>query len=164
MAPEIIVVDDERMIPGAENYTNTDLALARLVKLWMVGLAPKNLYLDHDMGPDNNILDIVQWLCSIAVFQKYGQLRNIQVFVHSMNPVGGQNIVNRLEYVTPFVKRIPIPDQMVTPEDSPVPGETCGAYFGTGDGWAICKRPANHPPISVDKIGHNPYPVPVDNE
>jgi hypothetical protein len=119
MAPEIIVVDDERMIPGAENYTSTDAALARLVKLWTVGLYPKNLYLDHDMGPDNDIFDVVNWIYRMAELWNEAYVApfwpNTRIFVHSMNPVGGPNIVNRLLYTSLPVMRIPIPDQMVMP-------------------------------------------------
>jgi hypothetical protein len=34
--------------------------------------------------------------------------------------------------------------------------QACGAYYGTGEGAAICKRAAGHPPYQVDGIGHSP--------
>jgi hypothetical protein len=38
----------------------------------------------------------------------------------------------------------------------------CGAYYGVGDGTsAICRRPAGHPEVGEDGIGHSPQPIPV---
>ena len=34
--------------------------------------------------------------------------------------------------------------------------DTCGAYYGTGHGTAVCKRPAGHLAVSEDGIGHSP--------
>jgi hypothetical protein len=110
--PSIIVIDDERMIPGAENYQNNE-ALVRLVKLWDADLAPDTIYLDHDMGPDNNIWDIVSF------FEKLSRINDpLYVYtafrVHSMNPVGANKVYEALKNAKwPYVSRIGLPDDMI---------------------------------------------------
>lgn len=37
----------------------------------------------------------------------------------------------------------------------------CLAYFGTGHGAAICRRPEGHKSITEDGIGHSVTPFPI---
>lgn len=48
------------------------------------------------------------------------------------------------------------------PEPEAEDPQICGAFYGLGGGLAgQCARPVNHPPISVDGIGHNQAPIPI---
>jgi hypothetical protein len=50
------------------------------------------------------------------------------------------------------------------PEPEPEP-DRCGDYYGVGDGTAtICQRPAGHPEVSEDGIGHSPQPIPIQEK
>jgi hypothetical protein len=50
--------------------------------------------LDHDLGPNAGTgLDVAKWIEEQAY---YGNIPKLTWFVHSMNPVGNQNIVNCL--------------------------------------------------------------------
>lgn len=45
--------------------------------------------------------------------------------------------------------------------------ELCGAYYGEGrtnTRGAVCGRPAGHPPVSKDGVGHSPYFTPADRQ
>lgn len=43
---------------------------------------------------------------------------------------------------------------------APATEKKCEAYYGVGDGTAAtCQRPAGHPEISEDGIGHSPFPI-----
>src|SRR3954467_5049023 len=49
-----------------------------------------------------------------------------------------------------------------SPEPEAEDPQVCGAFYGLGGGLAgQCARPVNHPPISVDGIGHNQQPIPI---
>lgn len=62
------------------------------------------LWLDHDLGGEDTIMPVVDVL-SAAAFE--GAPFNIsQIFVHSANPVGAQNVMRALSRWYPRVSRV----------------------------------------------------------
>lgn len=53
------------------------------------------LWLDHDLGGDDTIMVVVDWLCEIAHDGEPYDVGTISV--HSMNPVGAENAVRSLK-------------------------------------------------------------------
>lgn len=106
----ILIIDDERSF--AHNFEpdeaeviyrrNVGDALSLLVSIWnedcLFDWHPygfDEIWLDHDLGDGGDIMVIVHWFASIAFLRRGFPVRKI--YVHSMNPVGAENIVNRLK-------------------------------------------------------------------
>lgn len=62
--------------------------------------------LDHDLGPDEDIRALVHWMIDN---KRHNKIPNVQfIYVHSMNPVGAEWIVDMLKphFVYGYVQRI----------------------------------------------------------
>ena len=90
--PQILVVDDERTlsIPGAIHVRNCADAKMRI----LASEESMTLFLDHDLGPEEDVRGLILWLVQSAI---EGEDLNIdKIYVHSMNPVGAKWIVDSL--------------------------------------------------------------------
>lgn len=106
----IIVVDDERTFehfPDEETiyFRTSGEAIDFLSKSHPADI--EEIWLDHDLGEDDTAMRVVDFLVQCAHFS-WGLNTLFTIYVHSMNPVGAQNIVRALErYYT--VERVPLP-------------------------------------------------------
>ncbi len=123
----IIVIDDERTFktePGVNViYYRTAwdfiecLTLATADYYW----APEGaeiegdfdvdeVWWDHDLGEDGG--DVMDCIKVLQMFEDFGVTgwSEIPMFVHSQNPVGAQNIVDRLSLFVERVERVPLPE------------------------------------------------------
>jgi hypothetical protein len=109
----IVVIDDERTFDTEDEvtYLRTEdealLFLTRWFVEWNYGRAPSidALYLDHDLGENQDIVVVVRFL---------GLLKNVKkavlkVFIHTQNPVGAQNMWTDCSRFSNHVERIPLP-------------------------------------------------------
>jgi hypothetical protein len=62
------------------------------------------LSLDHDLGPEEDIKELVNWMLANNEWLKSTSLHYI--YVHSMNPVGAEWIINALKKDWPGIMRI----------------------------------------------------------
>lgn len=82
-----LVIDDERTHLGGGVHARTSAAgLARLQDGW------DEIYLDHDLGPDDDAMVVVDRLYELAYAGE--ALLLDRIFVHTQNPVGAQNIIS----------------------------------------------------------------------
>lgn len=106
----IVVVDDERTFTGhVDRYFRTsDEALNGLLRMWMdwsfrYGDSIE-IYLDHDLGGDDNIMPVVEFLVTI----KTNFIERI--LVHTQNPPAADKM---MQWLSPVygddVSRIPLP-------------------------------------------------------
>lgn len=59
---------------------------------------PTDMSLDHDLGMDFSGMDFVKWLCDHVMEHDLGSdFAKIKYQVHSMNPVGRQNMQSYLD-------------------------------------------------------------------
>lgn len=106
----IVVIDDERTFFGhVDHYFRTsDEALSGLVRMWMdwsfrYGDSIQ-LYLDHDLGENDDIMPVVEFLVSI----KTNFIERI--FVHTQNPSAADKMMMWLSPTySDEVSRIPLP-------------------------------------------------------
>lgn len=101
-----IVIDDERTFAGGlivDRYLRSSAEalefLARGLALDVTlpygsGLTISTLWLDHDLGGDDDIMPVVNFL--IATEEQYSSIIS-NIRVHSQNPVGADNVVRSLQ-------------------------------------------------------------------
>lgn len=95
-------MDDERWPPGKIDES-WDWVVARNVDdaIWYVknyGL-PYHIAFDHDLGSRKiSGMDFAVWFSEYILCGRYA-LDGFTFSVHSMNPVGGRNIQNRMEWL-----------------------------------------------------------------
>lgn len=99
----IIVIDDERIYPNLSKDVsycrNSNEALGLLVPIWVnqyLGYQPTidELWLDHDLGSNDDIRAVTSWLMYIAMLERPLLVKNI--YVCSQNPVGVKLIFDSL--------------------------------------------------------------------
>lgn len=91
--PVILGIDDLRPLPRATRIARTSREGIQLLQEHQAGFIDE-LWLDHDLGGDDNILPVVT-LMEEAAFN--GQPFRIgTVFVHSANPTGAATVVQAL--------------------------------------------------------------------
>ncbi len=95
--PNILVVDDERVLdlPGAVHVLTCSEAMAFLKGHPVID----ELWLDHDLGPDEDVMRLVDHLCEMAFFEMGYEIGRI--VVHTMNPVGAENVIRALNRYYP---------------------------------------------------------------
>ena len=100
----LIIEDDAKRIELFKaNFINIDIVFVDNVKDAINVL--KNvarfdyILFDHDLGPGGDSVDVANWL-----IKNPNKMPNF-IYVHSMNPVGAQNIVNKLPdaYKAPMI-------------------------------------------------------------
>lgn len=103
--PEIVYArtSDEGIAEIANAFTNYALRFGDKVAL----------YLDHDLGEDDTIMPVVDFLyvlgkSSTANMKLPDMIESI--FIHSQNPTAGDKIIPLLAPLYNNVKRIPLPD------------------------------------------------------
>lgn len=111
---KILVIDDERLFPSLEgdgvevHYARTSMDAYRHLlahERWNA------VMFDHDLGEDGDALEVVDWMRSLTGRIKLDWSERIgRAYVHSMNPVGAQNLVNRLTDLGIPTQRVPLPD------------------------------------------------------
>lgn len=104
-----LVVDDERTFA---DFPDDDTLYARhsdtAIHILEEGICFDEIWLDHDLGDDDTSMKVVDYLVEVKVV--YGEyIPNFKIFVHSMNPVGANNIVRALSRYYD-VKRVPLPE------------------------------------------------------
>lgn len=122
----IIVIDDERtfrtgeLLPMVEvKYARTSMeGLAAIAKAWtdyVVNYGNMvDLYLDHDLGENDTIGKVVDflWVAGKSGNSDVCTLPDViaNIFVHSQNPTAGDMILPMLQPLYNNVKRIALPD------------------------------------------------------
>lgn len=105
-----LVVDDERTF---KDFPDDDTLYARhsdtAIHILERGIRFDEVWLDHDLGGDDTVMKVVDFLVEHAVQYVEMNMFKFPIFVHSMNPVGAQNIVRALERYYD-VKRVPLPE------------------------------------------------------
>ena len=128
----IIVIDDERTFalekPELPGYVNVEYArnstegIAAIVNAW-VDYALRfgnmiDLYLDHDLGENDTIMPVVDFLYVAAMKSGIMNPSDLirppdfihNIFIHSQNPTAGDTIIPALSPLYRNVKRIPLPE------------------------------------------------------
>ncbi|NQU84971.1 MAG: hypothetical protein HQ541_04350 [Mariniphaga sp.] len=92
----ILIIEDNnsRINQFKENFTNAELTIVKTVDK-AIKTIKKNkqfdyMFFDHDLGSGGDSITIVDWLLN----HKNKIAPN--VYVHSANPVGAQNILNKI--------------------------------------------------------------------
>lgn len=68
------------------------------------------IWWDHDLGEDGgDIMDCINVLHMLEDLE-LGSVSDTPMYVHSQNPVGADNIINRLSQFCTNVKRVPLPE------------------------------------------------------
>lgn len=128
----ILVVDDERIFADehfddAVYAPNAIVALGILANEWVEQGKNQDrylseLWLDHDLGDiqvDSKI--IVQFLSDLSATK--WKLRVDNIYVHTMNSVGGEYLVDTLERANYNVKKVSLP---ILKKTSDRPCDNCG--------------------------------------
>lgn len=104
-----LVIDDERTfkvdpMDGSFIYARNSEDGIQILRT----ISIDELWLDHDLGGDDTIIAVVDYLCEEAYNGNPVPLDVI--WVHSMNPVGAQNVIRSLEKYYEFVHRTRLPE------------------------------------------------------
>lgn len=122
----IIVIDDERTFAwygagrGEIRYARTSSeGIVSIAKAWTnYSLRFGNmvdLYLDHDLGENDTIMPVVDFLYSAANVEAKGSITGLTMFIqniyiHSQNPTAGDTIIPLLSPLYNNVQRIALPE------------------------------------------------------
>lgn len=127
----IIVIDDERTFLGPSGgpeagydvkYARTsNEGIATIVNAWTdFNLRYGNmvdLYLDHDLGENDTIMPVVDFLYMMGKTKSEGIYSFADfvanIFIHSQNPTAGDTIIPLLSPNYYNVQRIPLPELVV---------------------------------------------------
>lgn len=94
----IVVIDDERTFKSNEDIIylrNSKDAVHFLVDVWISGYKPvAQLYLDHDLGENDDVMIVVDFLDLIS--QGSYPIPISSILVHSQNPSAADKIVRTL--------------------------------------------------------------------
>lgn len=102
-----IVIDDLRTLPVQADHLRT--SQAGLDWLRTYDKVPLDcIWLDHDLGGEDTIMPVVDYLCELAYNGTPFPVSVIKV--HSMNPVGSENVVRSLVRYGYNVRRVPVPE------------------------------------------------------
>jgi hypothetical protein len=118
--PFILVIDDERDFAVGEDVTvqyvrNSKDALHMLAKLYVNQYKAGHNYdldalmLDHDLGGEDDINVVVDFLILIGPSESKNPFRVKKIYVHTMNPVGADRVVNKLKAYGYDVDRVSLP-------------------------------------------------------
>lgn len=110
----IVLVDDLRNFrkePLPDDATVITLRDSRAALEWLrnnQNTVIDELWLDHDLGGDDTIMPVVDFLTETAyTMTAIGASLNVsQIFVHSANPPGARNVVRALEQWYSPVRRV----------------------------------------------------------
>ena len=122
----IIVIDDERTFAwygagrGEIRYArNSAEGIVSIAKAW-TNYALRfgdliDLYLDHDLGENDTIMPVVDFLYVAANAEAKGSITGLSMFInniyiHSQNPTAADTIVPLLSPLYKKVQRIPLPE------------------------------------------------------
>lgn len=104
-----LMVDDERTFTHIGDHDIARSSAAGVA--WLEAHRDEvidEIWLDHDLGGDDTIMPIVDYLAE-ADFE--GQPLDVRkIYVHSMNPIGAANVVRALARYGYNVHRVPLPD------------------------------------------------------
>lgn len=113
-AISVVVIDDERTFEGIGDLyiRSPQEALGFLALLWIDQYnhyAPDlhQLWLDHDLGGDDTIAPVVQFLMMCA--ELGAPLKVQEILIHSMNPAGWKYIEQGLTVSGYKAIRVPLP-------------------------------------------------------
>jgi hypothetical protein len=125
----IVVIDDERTFvgtgctdPPAVYARTSNEGIAAVANAWTNYVLRYgnmvDLYLDHDLGEDDTIMPVVDFLYVAGM--KSGIMNPVDlirptdfianIFIHSQNPTAGDTIIPLLSPLYKNVQRIPLPD------------------------------------------------------
>jgi len=90
-----LVVDDLRTFPFAAVYARTSTEGVGFLEQYHANNEPiDELWLDHDLGDDDTINPVVDWLCERCVWDDRPDIG--RVYAHTSNPAGGAMIERTL--------------------------------------------------------------------
>ncbi len=93
---KILVVDDERTFTfkregiEVDHARSSEEAIKKLTENRYM-----SIWLDHDLGRDDTGMKVAEFLRDN---RKMSTIRNVPIYVHSMNPVGSQNMVKTMNF------------------------------------------------------------------
>lgn len=94
-----LVIDDLRThVEGGTHVRTSQEAFEPLHHVW------DEVWLDHDLGPDDDIMRVVDYMCEWAYFDH--PVRVSVVYVHTQNPVGAENVMRALTRYGYNAKRV----------------------------------------------------------
>lgn len=96
-------IDDERF-PVFEEFIICRTS-EEAIKFIMENGIPEEISFDHDLGSDDTSMVVIKWMEEALIDGKIQFPDNFQYFVHSQNPVGVQNIRNRMDNLIKHFKK-----------------------------------------------------------
>lgn len=116
----IIVIDDERTFnfrpftPTTHYARTSDEGIMLILKSWLaymnrMGEAVDILYLDHDLGEDDDIHPVVEFLYTMGKTAEGFTIFIQNIEVHSQNPTSGWIVSNLGMAGFKRVERVPLP-------------------------------------------------------
>ncbi|MET9735173.1 cyclic-phosphate processing receiver domain-containing protein [Streptomyces sp. NPDC006458] len=100
--PIILAIDDLRALPRATRLARTSREGVQLLQEHQ-DIFIDELWLDHDLGGDDNIMPVVALLEEAAFHGDPFQIGT--VYVHSANPIGAETVVRSLSHWKYHVRR-----------------------------------------------------------
>jgi len=103
-----LVVDDERIlnVPDVDEVVHVQSSSEAIAYLQSHPVIHQ-LWLDHDLGPDDVIMRLVDHIAEEAFFGRGYDID--EIVVHTMNPVGSDNIIRTLERYYPIRRASVLP-------------------------------------------------------
>lgn len=99
-----LLIDDVRNPPKDNGVVESGWRIARTVdqaiNIVMCHGMPNHIAFDHDLGESDNGMDFAKWLGEYCLY--YKQRPDFTFDVHSMNPIGKDNIKSYIENLKRF--------------------------------------------------------------
>lgn len=100
MALYRLFLDDERF-PARGTHWSICRSFDAAVQEVQTHGVPAEISFDHDLGEGKSGHDFAKWLCDYIYINNIELPENFRFFVHSMNPIGAENIQ---KYMDGFLK------------------------------------------------------------
>lgn len=89
-----LFIDDERD-PIDTNCIVARSSLEAIEIICVYGM-PNVIHFDHDLGGEDTSMKFIKWLEDALLDEKYSLPSNFTIHVHSQNPIGAENIKQRI--------------------------------------------------------------------
>lgn len=110
-----VLVDDDRVFIEPRDYMAARTSQAALDTLHVLrsnGVVIDELWLDHDLGDDDDVLPVLTMLCEAAANNDPYPVR--QIYVHSMNRSGADTLMRGLRRYGYPVRRAIVSKHLIT--------------------------------------------------
>jgi len=114
----ILVIDDERIFPAFHHDGNT-VVYARTSAEAIALLDDEHdtwdeVWFDHDLGEGDDTMKVYDYMrsCANTGTRWYNEIR--RAYVHSMNPVGAENLRSRIKDFGIVTRRVGLPEGHTT--------------------------------------------------